>query len=85
MSAPGEAVTRPILPSADLEATARFYVTCWIGYPDADAVYQRHDSWAQVPIPGRARLKDVDDAGHLVEFQLIDLHGNLLRLGAPRG
>jgi catechol 2,3-dioxygenase-like lactoylglutathione lyase family enzyme len=114
------------MPSADLEATARFYeplgfrvvgrwpqeylivegpdeielhfwykhdvdrwtndVACWIGYPDADAVRRRHDAWAQVPIPEPARLNDVADmAGHLVEFQLIDLHGNLVRVGAPRG
>ena len=120
------AVTRPILPSADLGATAAFYaplgfrvlgawpreylilagpddielhfwhkpdvdrwtndVACWIGYPDPAAVRARHAAWAAVGVPAPARLNEPDGmAGHLVEFQLIDLHGNLLRLGALKG
>ena len=60
-------------------------VACWIGYPDVDAVRRRHAAWAAVPIPAPATLNDPDDmSGHLVEFQLIDVFGNLLRLGALR-
>ena len=119
------AVTRPVLPSADLDRTAGFYaplgftvvglwpreylivtgpdaielhfwfkrdvnrwtndVACWIGYPDVDAVRRRHAVWASVPIPEPAVLNEPDDSGEaLVEFQLIDLDGNLLRLGAVK-
>jgi hypothetical protein len=60
-------------------------VGCWIGYPDVDAVLSRHAAWAAAPIPEPARLNDPGDmSGHLVEFQLIDTFGNLLRLGAVK-
>ena len=60
-------------------------VACWIGYPDVDAVRRRHAAWAAVPIPAPATLNDPDDmSGHLVEFQLIDVFGNLLRVGAVK-
>jgi catechol 2,3-dioxygenase-like lactoylglutathione lyase family enzyme len=116
------AVTRPILPSGDLDRTDAFYgplgfevvgrwpdeyliltgpddielhfwhkpdvsrwtndVACWIGYPDVDALRRRHAAWAAVQIPEPATLNEPGDmSGHLVEFQLIDLFGNLLRLG----
>ena len=116
------AVTRPILPSGDLDRTAAFYaplgfevvgrwpaeylilagpddielhfwhkpdvsrwtndVACWIGYPDVDALRRRHAAWAAVPIAEPATLNEPGDmSGHLIEFQLIDLFGNLLRLG----
>jgi len=119
------AVTRPILPSSDLDGAAAFYaplgfrvvglwpgeylilsgpddielhfwhdpsvdrwtndVACWIGYPDVEAVLRRHAAWAEVPIPEPAVLNAPDDTtGHLVEFQLIDVFGNLLRVGAPK-
>lgn len=118
------AVTRPILPSADLDATAAFYaplgfdvvgrwpdeyliitgpdaielhfwhkvgvdrwtndVACWIGYPTPDAVRRRHAAWAAAGVAPPALTEPGDISGHLVEFQLIDLDGNLLRLGAPR-
>ncbi len=116
------AVTRPVLPCADLDRAVAFYaplgfrvvgrwgqeylilsgpddielhfwhkpdvdrwtndVACWIGYPDVDAVGRRHAAWAAAPIPEPAVLNEPDTAGHLVEFQLIDVFGNLLRLGA---
>jgi hypothetical protein len=118
-----DAVTRPILPSADLDATTAFYaplgfdvrghwpqeylilagpdaielhfwqnprvdrwtndVACWVGYRSPADVQRRHDAWAAVGVAEPASLRDVDGAGPLVEFQLIDLHGNLLRVGAP--
>jgi hypothetical protein len=120
------AVTRPILPSSDLERCAEFYaplgfsvvglwtaeylivtgpddielhfwhdpavdrwtnsVACWIGYPTVDDVVRRHAAWAAVGVPEPAALNDPDDMGdHLVEFQLVDVFGNLLRLGALKG
>ncbi len=119
------AVTRPILPSGELDVTIAFYaplgfevvghwpgeyliltgpdgielhfwhkpdverwtndVACWIGYPDVDAVRQRHAAWAAAPVPEPAVLNEPDDRGeHLVEFQLVDVFGNLLRLGAVK-
>ena len=118
------AVTRPILPSADLDATQAFYrtlgfdqsgrwpdyliivgpdeielhfshkpdadrwtndVACWIGYPSVRAVYRRYEDWSVLPLLPPAQLNSPDDrASHLVEFQLIDIHGNLLRLGAVK-
>lgn len=117
------AKTCPILPSADLAATAAFYaplgfaqqghwpqeylilagpdgidlhfwhdpgvdrwtnsVGCWVGYPSAEEVRARHAQWAREPVPHPAKLTAPADNGRLVEFALIDLHGNLLRLGAP--
>lgn len=118
------AVTRPILPSADLDATEAFYaglgfaasgrwpeylivagpdgielhfwhnpgvdrwtndVACWIGYPSVEAVHRRYADWSTRPLSPPAQLNPPDDmAGHLVEFQLIDLFGNLLRVGAVK-
>ncbi|MGZ4472866.1 MAG: hypothetical protein ACXVXM_12940 [Nocardioidaceae bacterium] len=117
-----DAKTRPILPSADLAATAGFYarlgfaeagrwpdeyaivrgphdielhfwfdpdvtrwtndVACWIGFDDPDDVRALHDEWATATLPEPATLNDVTDDGRLTEFQLIDPHGNLLRVGA---
>jgi catechol 2,3-dioxygenase-like lactoylglutathione lyase family enzyme len=116
------AVTRSILPSADLEATAAFYaplgfrvagswpeeylilagpddielhfwydravdrwtndVACWIGYPSTAEVRARYDAWAAVGVPDPATLQPPRDDGRLLEFDLVDLHGNLLRVGA---
>ena len=120
-----KAVTRPILPSADLGATSAFYgrlgfaevgrwpeeyliirgdhdielhfwsnprvdrwtndVACWIGFADEAAVHRLHGEWAAVGVPEPATLNPPTSVGHLTEFQLIDLHGNLLRVGALRG
>jgi hypothetical protein len=117
------AVTRPILPSADLAATTAFYtplgfveaghwpeeylilagphdielhfwcnprvdrwtndVACWVGFAHGDDVRALHAVWSDVPLPKPAVLNPPAKAGHLVEFQLIDLHGNLVRVGAP--
>lgn len=118
-----QATTRPILPSADLRATAEFYfafgfgvvgvwpdeylilsgpdgielhfwldadvtrwtndVSCWIGYPDPAAVHARFAAWSRVPVPVPGDLRPVTASEQVVEFQLIDVHGNLLRLGSP--
>lgn len=118
------AVTRPILPSADLSTTWAFYdrlgfaeigrwpaeylivaddhdielhfwcnprvdrltndVACWIGFTDEADVHRLHADWAAVGVSEPAVLNPPTSIGHLTEFQLIDLHGNLLRVGAPR-
>ena len=118
------AVTRPILPSADLATTSTFYdrlgfaeigrwpeeylivaddrgielhfwcnprvdrwtndVACWIGFTDEDDVHRLHADWAAVRVSKPAVLNPPTSIGHLTEFQLIDLHGNLLRVGAAR-
>ncbi len=41
------------------------------------------DPWAARPVPEPAALRPVTARGHLVEFQLLDLHGNLVRVGCP--
>lgn len=119
------AVTRPILPSADLDATAAFYaplgfavdghwereyliltgpdgielhfwfnpgedrwtndVACWVGYPTAQQVHDRYRAWSATGVAAPADLRPPRDDGRLVEFQLIDLHGNLVRVGALSG
>lgn len=118
------AVTRPILPSADLAATSTFYgrlgftelgrwpdeyliiqddhgielhfwcnprvdrwtndVACWVGFADEADVRRLHADWAKVGVSEPAVLNPPESMGHLTEFQLIDLHGNLVRVGAPR-
>lgn len=116
------AVTRPILPSADLDATVAFYgplgfvstghwpreylilagpddielhfwyrptvdrwtndVACWIGYRSTAELVARFEAWSSLGVPPLAHLRPPKDDGRLTEFPLIDLHGNLLRLGA---
>lgn len=123
--APVRARTRPILPSADLAATAAFYrplgfletgrwpdeylilagphdielhfwwnrrvrrrsndVACWVGFEQAADVRRLHAQWAAASPPPPAVLQPPTAEGHLVEFQLVDLHGNLVRVGAPVG
>lgn len=120
----GRAVTRPILPSADLAATSRFWsrlgfaeiglwpgeylivrdphdielhfwhnrkvsrwtndVACWVGFASPEQVRALYAIWSTVPIETPAVLNPPRAQGHLVEFQLIDPHGNLVRVGAPR-
>jgi len=120
---PVRAVTRPILPSADLTVTAGFYarfgfvelgrwpqeyliltdphdielhfwfnpdvtrwtndVACWIGFDDPADALRLYAEWSSVAIAEPAVLNAPSQDGHLVEFQLIDVHGNLLRVGAP--
>jgi hypothetical protein len=116
------ATTRPILPSADLAATAACYaplgfrevglwpeeylilagphdielhfwcnprvnrwtndVACWVGFDRAADVRRLHAAWSRAQVSAPARLNAPSSMGHLVEFQLIDLFGNLVRVGA---
>lgn len=58
-------------------------VGCWIGYPTEPDLRARYAAWARVDVPAPADLRPVDAVGPVIEFQLIDLHGNLLRIGSP--
>ncbi|HMO10285.1 MAG TPA: hypothetical protein PKB06_01985 [Actinotalea sp.] len=60
-------------------------VACWVGYPSVDDVRARHAAWAVAEVPSPAELRAVGTVGPVIEFQLIDQDGNLLRVGAPAG
>ena len=117
------AITRPILPSADLGVTSDFYaplgfrevgrwpdeylilrgphdielhfwwnprvdrwtndVACWVGFERAADVRRLHATWSAASMPTPAKLNPPSAIVHLLEFQLVDLHGNLVRVGAP--
>jgi len=118
-----QAVTIPILPSADFDATAAFYArlgfaergrwpgdylilrspegielhfrmdarldplrndgACYIRFASAAGASALHQAWAALDLPG-ARLHAPAATGYgLLEFGLVDPHGNLLRIGGP--
>ncbi|MCP2257787.1 Glyoxalase-like domain-containing protein [Streptoalloteichus tenebrarius] len=117
-------VTIPILPSPDLDATARFYATlgftaqerhpeylvasradgaelhffphpdmdpkvdaggCYVRFTTAAEARELHDEWAALDL-GDARLHPPVETDYgLLEFALIDPHGNLLRIGGFLG
>lgn len=118
----GRPTTIPILPSADLPATARFYaglgfreaghwpteylilvhevgielhfwmgdtvdrwtndVACYVRFPTAADARALHDAWAAIGVPHPADLRPPRGTAYgLLEFALIDLHGNLVRVG----
>lgn len=57
-------------------------LSCYIRFPDAAAARALHDAWAAagVPAPAELRAPWTTDYG-LLEFALIDLDGNLVRVG----
>lgn len=57
-------------------------LSCYIRFPDAADARALHDTWAVTDLPAPAELRSpwATDYG-LLEFALIDLHGNLLRIG----
>ncbi|PJJ48157.1 hypothetical protein CLV56_4033 [Mumia flava] len=59
-------------------------VACWIGFESPDAVRRLHARWSRTDLSQPAQLRAPETSDALVEFQLIDLDGNLLRVGAPR-
>lgn len=72
----------PILPSRDLEA--RSIAGCHLSVDDAAAL---HAEFAGLGLPGEGipRLHgdpERTDSG-LLEFALVDIDGNLLRIGSP--
>jgi hypothetical protein len=116
-----QALTIPILPSADFDATARFYaplgftergrwageylilhgphgielhfwlnpkaerstndVACYVRFETSAGAQALHDAWKpHVQPPGQLNRPVTTDYG-LLEFALIDPHGNLLRVG----
>ncbi|CAM4038339.1 hypothetical protein [Janibacter anophelis] len=57
-------------------------VACYIRFGTPGEALARHAVWADVTVPEPAVLSTPDvDAGGAVEFHIIDLHGNLVRLG----
>lgn len=59
-------------------------LSCYIRFPDADGARALHAAWAAagVPEPAELRAPWTTDYG-LLEFALIDLDGNLVRVGGP--
>lgn len=57
-------------------------VSCYIRFDHPEEVLGHHASWADVAVaePALLTAPEVDDSG-AVEFQIIDPHGNLVRLG----
>jgi hypothetical protein len=115
------AVTIPILPTSNFDATAAFYAAigfmergrwpddylillgpagielhfwiepgidpatnshaCYIRFEEGAKAAALHDSWAACELAG-GRLHPVEATHYgMLEFALIDLHGNLLRIG----
>ena len=117
------AITIPILPSRDFDATAAFWspfdfaeigrwereylilrhedlaielhfwhdatvdrwtndVACYIRFDTPDEAVACHAAWAGVAVPEPASMSapKLEDWG-AVEFHIIDVHGNLVRLG----
>lgn len=57
-------------------------VACYIRFSSPDEAVACHDEWADVDVPEPARFSPPKtEPGGAVEFHLIDLHGNLVRLG----
>lgn len=58
--------------------------TCYVRFPSGDEARACHASWRSAPIPEPAMLGTPTATSYgLVEFPLIDPHGNLVRLGGP--
>jgi hypothetical protein len=58
-------------------------VACYVRFDTPDEARQCHSGWRDVVVPEPARLSDPEagPADGSVEFHVIDLHGNLVRLG----
>jgi hypothetical protein len=58
-------------------------VACYIRWSRSTEAYALYDEWAAAPLgSGRLREPSKTDYG-LLEFALIDPHGNLIRVGGP--
>ena len=57
-------------------------LSCYVRFPDAAGARALHDAWAAATVPAPAELRApwTTDYG-LLEFALIDLDGNLVRIG----
>jgi hypothetical protein len=58
-------------------------VACYVRFDTPDEARQCHDGWRDVVVEEPARLSEPAEgpAPGSVEFHVIDLHGNLVRLG----
>lgn len=57
-------------------------VACYVRLGSPEEVRARHAGWAEVPVPEPARISaPEDDAAGACEFHVIDMHGNLVRIG----
>jgi hypothetical protein len=57
-------------------------VACYIRFASPYEAAARHDAWADVAVPEPARLSPLEtEPSGAVEFHILDLHGNLVRLG----
>jgi hypothetical protein len=119
------ATTIPILPSADLDTTARFYallgfveqgrwpddylilsrpegvelhfwfnrelrrnrndVGCYIRTDTAATARGLHEAWSTLRLEGGRLLPLVVTSYGMLEFAVVDPHGNLLRIGGASG
>jgi hypothetical protein len=57
-------------------------VACYVRFETPEAAVAQHGRWADLDVPEPARLSapQTEEWG-AVEFHVIDLHGNLVRLG----
>ncbi|SHF26335.1 bleomycin resistance protein [Streptoalloteichus hindustanus] len=117
-------VTIPILPSPDLDATARFYATlgfttqerhpeyllasrpdgaelhfyeqekvdpktdaggCYLRFTSATEARSLHETWSALSLDGARLDAPVETDYGLLEFALVDPHGNLVRVGGFLG
>lgn len=57
-------------------------ISCYIRYTDAADARALHDAWAAAGVSEPAELRAPWTTGYgLLEFSLIDLYGNLVRVG----
>ena len=58
-------------------------VACYLRFPDPDAARSCHGDWGEVEVPAPAVFSTLDDgpAPGSIEFHIIDLDGNLVRVG----
>ena len=57
-------------------------VACYVRFESPEAAVAQHAQWADVEVPDPARLSSPEaEEWGAVEFHVIDLHGNLVRLG----
>ena len=57
-------------------------VACYIRFPDPPAAVACHAGWASIVVPEPASMSTPKtEPWGAVEFHIIDIHGNLVRLG----
>jgi hypothetical protein len=57
-------------------------IACYVRFPDPPAARACHEQWRDVEIPEPAVMSaPKDEPWGATQFNIIDLHGNLVRLG----